>query len=155
MPSGTLTRLAGAFALAADDVWAVGDGGVVLRWRGTSWDPVASGVTVDLRAVWAASTDDATVVGDDGTILRWNGSGFAPEISGTGDQLHGVWCTGPDDVWPFGGAEFDSRARRSARGRRRRENVETGSILALRAVAGFGPAAGGAWAGRSSARTCD
>jgi len=61
-----LNRLWGS---RADNLFAVGQGGVILHFDGTSWTTMASGVTVNLqsisgggRYVWAA--------GDDGTILR-------------------------------------------------------------------------------------
>src|SRR5262249_50211710 len=36
---------------SAKDVWAVGDGGTVLRWNGTAWARVLSGTEANLRAV--------------------------------------------------------------------------------------------------------
>jgi pyruvate/2-oxoglutarate dehydrogenase complex dihydrolipoamide acyltransferase (E2) component len=49
----TLNRVRGT---AADDVWAVGDGGTILHWDGIEWSEQASGTPNDLDGVWAVGT---------------------------------------------------------------------------------------------------
>ena len=55
---------------SAKDVWAVGDGGTVLRWDGAAWARVLSGTEADLRAVARAPDGSVWIGGDRGTLLR-------------------------------------------------------------------------------------
>lgn len=61
--------LYGAYAVAADDVYAVGRAGTILHYDGTAWQAEPSGTTEDLYAVTGAG-DDVWVVGAAGTTLR-------------------------------------------------------------------------------------
>jgi hypothetical protein len=36
-PTGTKQVLWGVWVRASDDAWAVGNGGTILHWNGTSW----------------------------------------------------------------------------------------------------------------------
>jgi hypothetical protein len=69
--------------LSASDGWAVGQGGAIIRWNGSSWKSVASPVASPnyLRGVWLASSADGWVVGDAGApalsqIFRWDGANW-------------------------------------------------------------------------------
>ncbi len=55
------------------DGWAVGAGGTTIRWNGTDWSVVPSGISEDLNAVSAVSSTDIFAVGAGGTILHWDG----------------------------------------------------------------------------------
>jgi len=90
-------RLYGVYALAADDAFAVGTNGTILRFDGTSWAAMSSGTTNTLRAVWASSANHAIAVGDNGTILKFDGTAWSPMSSGTTARLNDV----------FGGSETD------------------------------------------------
>lgn len=61
----------GLWANSATDAWAVGPLGTIVRYNGTSWAVVKSGVTVTLRGVWGTSASDMWAVGDGGTILHY------------------------------------------------------------------------------------
>ena len=63
--------LRGVWGSGPSDVWAVGDGGGVLRWNGTVWAPVDSGTDLDLYAVWGSGPGNLWVAGQKGTILRY------------------------------------------------------------------------------------
>lgn len=71
IPSGTTARLRAVAGDGIDDVVAVGDDGVLLRYRG-SWEPLDRRPGVALRAatVIGAST---WIVGDRGTVVRLDG----------------------------------------------------------------------------------
>jgi predicted secreted protein with PEFG-CTERM motif len=66
--------------VSADDGWAVGDYGTVIRWNGTAWSYVASPTTLPLYSVYMVSADDGWAVGYGGTIIRWNGTAWIPEF---------------------------------------------------------------------------
>jgi len=75
-------------------VFAVGDGGAVLRNPGSAWirDPTIT--AADLHAVHGSADDDVVAVGDAGTLLHWNGATWAPIRTTTAADLRGVWATG-------------------------------------------------------------
>jgi hypothetical protein len=99
------TRLDGVFVRASEDVWGVGTGGAIGRYRGQDWQLVDSKVSVDLHGVWASAEDDAWVVGDDATILRWNGKDWTRVAAGVpAHDLLAVWGSAADDVWAVGAA---------------------------------------------------
>ena len=90
------------WSLSAQEAWAVGDGGVVLKWNGANWSPVQSWTTDDLNAVWGRSATDIWAVGDSGTVIHWDGSHWIPVESGVTANLYSVWGSGPFDVWVGG-----------------------------------------------------
>lgn len=69
--SPTTSDLIGLWGSSANDVWAVGLGGTILRWQGSSWTKVTSPVTESLYDVWGSSANDVWAVGDFGTVLHW------------------------------------------------------------------------------------
>jgi hypothetical protein len=109
------------FARGKDDVWAVGDAGVLSHWNGSAWsqpefDPHAG--TVELHDVWgSASGRDAWAVGSTrgyGTILRGIDSRWSPLET---DKLSDLWRIAgraPGKVWMVGGKgtvmRWDGRA---------------------------------------------
>ena len=48
----------------ASDVFAVGDGGTILHYNGSTWSSMTSGTTNYLRGVWGSSGSDVFAVGD-------------------------------------------------------------------------------------------
>ena len=84
------------------DVWAVGWGGTVLRFDGTTWQLVPSGTTEYLHGVWGSSASDVWVVGSNGLIRHFDGSAWATFDSGTTNWLQAIWGTGANDVWIAG-----------------------------------------------------
>jgi photosystem II stability/assembly factor-like uncharacterized protein len=62
-----------AFALDANDIYAVGAGGTVLHATdGQTFNPEPVPTTADLRGVWASGARDVYVVGAAGTILHFS-----------------------------------------------------------------------------------
>jgi hypothetical protein len=64
---------------SADDVWAVGSGGLIEHFNGTTWRQIANpaGTSNDLAAVDALSPIDAWAVSSDGTLTeQWNGTAW-------------------------------------------------------------------------------
>jgi hypothetical protein len=94
--------LHGVWALDDANVWAVGDGGTVLR-RGTGvWEYEDAPTSARLDGIFGWSATEQIAVGD-GVILRRSGDAWeleAPPIAGV--HLHGVWGAAPDDVYAVG-----------------------------------------------------
>jgi hypothetical protein len=53
-----------------DSVFAVGQGGTVIHWNGSSWRGLDAGTDEDLWAVWGSGAGDVRVFGRNGVILR-------------------------------------------------------------------------------------
>lgn len=91
--SGVTATLRGVWGTAMNNVWAVGDGGVILRWNGTTWNTVASGVTANLQAIHGNGAGNMLAVGENATVIRWNGTVWAAESlpNGVNEDFFGVW----------------------------------------------------------------
>ncbi|MEO8698551.1 MAG: hypothetical protein ABI867_00875 [Kofleriaceae bacterium] len=89
---------------AADDMFAVGDGGVVIHWDGVAWTQMQAS-TSTLFAIAGSGPDEVFAVGDGGTISRYTGAAWATANppSGTTMPLLDVAALGPDEVVAVGG----------------------------------------------------
>ncbi|HEU5055035.1 MAG TPA: hypothetical protein VFU21_00860 [Kofleriaceae bacterium] len=86
----------------ADDIWAVGHGGQIRHFDGTTWGSTPSGTGVLLRGVWAPSASEAWAVGLEGTLLHWDGAAWTPVDLGTSADLTDVGGRDAGDVWVVG-----------------------------------------------------
>jgi len=66
-----MNRLSGVALRAANDGWAVGSGGTILRLDAGSWSAVASPTAVGLADVATTPSGGAWAVGQG--IFRWDG----------------------------------------------------------------------------------
>jgi hypothetical protein len=80
---------------APDNVFIVGDQGIILHWDGIALVPEASGTTVNLRGVSVVDPNAAYAVGEQGTILRRQDGIWIPAVSPTTSVLNAVfaWST--------------------------------------------------------------
>ena len=97
--SAGLTAISGN---APNDVFAVGPGGGIVHYDGSSWSVMDSGTEEWFGGVWCSGPNDVFVVGGIGTILRYDGSAWSAMTSGTDQTLYGVWGSGPNDVYAVG-----------------------------------------------------
>jgi len=88
--SGVSSALNSTFVVNEGDIWAVGNGGVVLHSDGTSWTTVESGVTEDLNDVWFIDANHGYAVGAAGTVIFYDGTSWVAQTSGTTSDLFGV-----------------------------------------------------------------
>lgn len=96
--SNTLSSLWGA---NANNVWAVGSYGTILKWNGTAWAAQPSGVTEDLRGFWGADANSVWAVGTR-TLLKWDGKAWNAQAAGATSVLNAVWGTDANNVWAVG-----------------------------------------------------
>lgn len=97
-------KLASVWAVNADDVFAVGDNGTILRrLNGTEWTAMESGTTNNLRAVWASSSTDVWAGGSSGTLLHFDGTAWSP-VSASIPSVASISGTSASDVWFAGGS---------------------------------------------------
>ncbi len=86
---------------AADDVYIVGEAGLVLRFDGTNWSSQASESAGGIYDAWGSGPNDVfAVYGND--VLHYDGSTWSTMITGAPTGLQGIWGTGPDDVFAVG-----------------------------------------------------
>ncbi len=90
------------FGFSADDIWAVGAIGSVLRFSGPGWASEPSGTTATLTGLWGSSDDDLWVVGERGTVRHFDGDSFQAVATEQAETLLAVWGSGPHDVWIVG-----------------------------------------------------
>ena len=86
----------------ANNIWAVSDNGVVIKWDGIAWTPQSTPTTKNLLAVWGTDSKNVWAVGLSGTILKWDGKVWTAQLSGTTVSLSGVWGTDANNVWAVG-----------------------------------------------------
>ena len=90
------------WALDENDVFAVGDGGAILRrLNGTDWFAMPSGTTSNLRSVWGSGPSDVWAGGVSGTLLHYNGTSWSL-VSAPIPNVDAIWGTGPNHVWFVG-----------------------------------------------------
>ena len=89
--------LRGVFAVAANDVWAVGDAGTVLHYDGC-WRAEPKATTADLNGVWASADGTVWVAGASATTLRRSGGAWSVFTAPGAMDVQGIWATATD-VW--------------------------------------------------------
>jgi hypothetical protein len=96
------TMLHGVWAIDENDVFAVGDGGTILRRvNGTDWFAMASGTTSNLRSVWGSGSSDVWAGGVLGTLLHYDGTSWS-QISAPISNVDSIWGSSPTNVWFVG-----------------------------------------------------
>lgn len=104
-PDGGLVT--GLWGASADDVFAAGFFGVLMRYTGGTWTEDESPTEEMLLDVWGSSATDVFAVGTGGAIVHWDGTAWATMESGLEGEdcgcgpptLWGVWGSGPSDVY--------------------------------------------------------
>ncbi len=98
-PAGT-SRIVGVWAASPDDVFAVGDGGLILRRTNDIWTTMTSGTTSNLLAVWGVSSSDVWACGASQTVLHFNGTAWSKVSSVMPTAAtNAVWGSSATDVW--------------------------------------------------------
>lgn len=95
-------NLYGIHGFAANDVWAVGSAGQVVRFDGITWNTVPSGTSIGLRAVWGAAADDVWMIGEGGLVLHWDGEALEKLQLDTTQTLTAIWGRSADDITVVG-----------------------------------------------------
>lgn len=102
-----------AFGFGPEDVFVVGNDGVVLHWDGTRWQEQSTPTRAPLWGVWGAARDDVWAVGGTGTgsgravMLHFDGTAWTevplPGLT-TGNvfALYKVWGLDAANVWAVG-----------------------------------------------------
>lgn len=99
---GRATSLQSVEALAADDIWSVGQHGTLLHWGGAAWEQVDTPTHAHLYSLGMVTPVDGWAVGYGGAIIRWDGSQWIPFTSPTGQCLRAVAMDSAIDGWIVG-----------------------------------------------------
>jgi hypothetical protein len=83
-PGGTMPPMHAVWGTDASHVWVVGEGGTVLFYNGSVWQPLlaGAGASETLTAVWGSGPRDVWVAGSAG-VRHFNGTAWAP-VAGIG-----------------------------------------------------------------------
>lgn len=100
VPVPDIGQVNGLSALAANDVWAVGDGGT-LHWNGSAWSLITSPV-LPLYSVQALSPADAWAVGAGRQLAHWNGAWWEAVPNPIQAVLNAVTAAAPTKLWAVG-----------------------------------------------------
>jgi len=93
--------LRAAWGTSADDVFASGDGGALLRQRGGRWAMLASDCYEDLWSVWGAGEGHVLAVGNRRTVVHFDGVKAKETIAGH-NSFRDVWGFGTKQAWAVG-----------------------------------------------------
>lgn len=131
LTTGETQALWGVFAVAPDDVWAVGGEAagetppdpVIVHFDGATWTrvalPPADRAYRAFFKVWASGPRDVWAIGQAGVVMHFDGAAFSQVLVGTDQDLISLWGNGPDRVAVVGGrshgvlARFDGTAWRT------------------------------------------
>jgi hypothetical protein len=86
---------------ASDAVFAVGAGGRVRRFDGSSWNEDALGFEESLFGVWGLGADDVYAVGAGGRAVHYDGVSWSQMETGAAGDLRAVWGT-EDAIYAVG-----------------------------------------------------
>jgi hypothetical protein len=93
--------LRSVWAHSRDYAIAAGDDGEILRWNGTTWEPMASGAGVELHAAYGFAENDVFVGARDGSIRHFDGTEWK-EMFSPASYINDMWGSAPDDVYAAG-----------------------------------------------------
>jgi hypothetical protein len=92
----------GVWGSAANNVFATGEGGLALRYDGSSWSNTGTGLAYVYRDVWGTSDSDVFVTVLGGGIHHYDGSSWTVSGWSTGNGIYGIWGTSYRDVYAVG-----------------------------------------------------
>lgn len=99
---GTSADLYGVWGSSGTDVIAVGSGGTIVRYDGSSWNVSSSVTSFALYDVWGTSSYDIFVVGAARTLLHHNGYSWGFMNSPAAGDLYCIDGTAWNDVFAAG-----------------------------------------------------
>jgi hypothetical protein len=82
---------------SADNVVAVGRGGQIQRYDGTSWQPMESGTTKDIYAVWGLPSGELFALLRN-AVLFYDGTAWT-EILTSSATLTDIWASSREDIY--------------------------------------------------------
>jgi len=96
------------WGFAANNVYAVGANGTVIRWNGSEWSTVSHGLTTaTLNDIHGSAPDNIWIAANGGRLLHYDGSDWTlyddTELDVGTTNLFAVWAASEDVIWAAGG----------------------------------------------------
>ena len=91
----------GHLGVGADDLWMVGQNGVIVHYDGVAFTQVSSPTDCSSSAIWGASASDIWAVGINGIMLHYDGKGWSTPRSYAAQPVR-IWGRGPGDAYAVG-----------------------------------------------------
>ncbi len=102
MDTSITDDLRGIWGSSLDNIFAVGEQGVILRYDGNLWTKMPAVTFYHLNGIWGSSDTNVFAVGMGGVILHYDGNAWTYMISSTYRDLKGVWGTSGTNVYAVG-----------------------------------------------------
>lgn len=99
--SPTSQTLRAIWGSSSSQVFAAGDGGVIVRFDGTSWSTMTSPVTTNIRGISGSGPSFALAVTASSQVLRWDGTTWTTQTT-PAQFLNGVWVSSPTLAFAVG-----------------------------------------------------
>ena len=105
--SHTEKDLLGIWGSSESDIFAVGEGGIIIKYSsGSGWSIKRdyNAANPDLNEVWGSSINAVYAVGNGGTILHSTDqfTNYSTQSSGTTANLYGIWGSAANDIYAVG-----------------------------------------------------
>jgi hypothetical protein len=106
VPGGVAQNINGFWGVTEDELWAVGDGSLIMSRTDAGWSRLPSSampaeLSPSYKAVWK-SGDLLLVVGAGGKVYARENGQWSTDLAVTGKELRAIWGTAPDRVWVVG-----------------------------------------------------
>lgn len=88
--AGNTVIMQAVWGTGANSIWAVGTGGEIRFWNGTTWTSQPSGTAANLFGVHGAAANQVWAVGAGGDLVFFNGTSWAVQDSDTNQNLLAV-----------------------------------------------------------------
>ncbi len=86
--------------------YLVGEGGKILYYNGSIFQPMLTGLYTDLEGLFGFESEDVYAVGDNATVLHYDGDSWAQVELGDdvpwSGRLYDIWGSDPFHVWAVG-----------------------------------------------------
>ena len=94
----------GVHGFDANNVWAVGSGGTVIKWNGSAWSEKPTGTTSTLYGVAAPDASHLWAVGEGGLVLFSpdGGASWQQQATGVTSTLRGITAVSGSCAWAVG-----------------------------------------------------
>ena len=92
----------GSFIIDENNMWLVGDAGLILHFDGSEWLAVDAGVTESLNDIYFIDANNGYICGDGGTFLTYDGASWTASDPSTTDNLSGVAFADADNGYVVG-----------------------------------------------------
>lgn len=103
MPTSASDPLYAVYGLSAQNAWAVGKGGTILRFDGTAWTTMLNPEKADLYAIHSLSAQEVYAAGD-GMVVYFDGTEWKKAYATTYSfNFRGLWAApGSKTIWGVG-----------------------------------------------------